>query len=1742
MLNYLSITKRIATFFLTAFFFSNSFSQDACYFLKFKDQTKPEQISNWIKAMNEKASTENVLMKKYFKQTQGPLSRVYGVYGSEESCLRLTKIIQNDAIIEYLERNPNYKLFHTPNDLQTAQYNLKIIQAENAWDLAKGIASITVAVVDDAVETGHSDLKNAIWKNPGEIAGNGIDDDRNGYVDDVNGWDAADNDNNPNPPAVPGFDHGTHCAGIVGAETNNGSGIASIGYGVKLIPVKIAASSSGLLTGAAQGVEYAIIANANVISMSWGGTGFSRTYQLLFDLAASKNIICVAAAGNSNTSTLHYPAAYNNVISVASTTSTDTRSSFSNYGTWIDVCAPGSDIYSTVTNGSYDYKSGTSMACPLVSGLCALMLSKNPSMAATDIESCLKSSCDNINSKNPGFSGLLGNGRINAEQAIKCVKPFIARFTSNKRNACPGDTVVFKNNSIGKPTFFMWRFSGGNPSVSFDSVVKVVYSAQGSFDVKFYVTDGTYKDSTEEKRYISVRRPTGRFLQKSINVTTGNGVALPIKLTGDPNFRITVSDGTTQYNFNSSDTFYYAIFFPSKTTTYRLQRVTDNNCLSNITDTIRVNVLSALPCNRPRHYFDISHRISGASIIPHGISWWNDNLFISGTITGTGAGGNDAFLCRTDDTGRILWFRVFGGSNNEDVLIKNRVSPSGRVYVTYRTRSYSNAGGQSALTVFDVNGNIVRQGETRFNGNSLTEVYNSGFLTKDQKFVTTGLAAQYSGGLFGIMMNEFDSLGNIRYHRVFTTSYQTYSNGAAEAKGGYILGGDVRDPNERTFLLKTNRSGTLQWSKRSTASFLEKIIHVKVLANGDIYGYGIAIPPTGSGFGSVDLILHCFDSSGNIRWSKVFGGTGNDYCGGIEDAGDGLIMVSQTNSYDGGRKHKLVFKTDYSGKILWSHVVGSFGRDYDYSGPGSPDLAWHPSRGLVLYAEDITSGRGLQLLNMGDCGDSKCGLVQLTINSANITVNFSNLSVNSGTSGGISTISQTISNPSVSRLVTCRSTINPPPNRIIKCRLNADFRFTAGSCTADSVLFTDISIDSAKQRIVMRYWDFGDGATENTTIANIKHRYSKPGSYRVKLTVVSADSTVCTDTAISNVRMTDSFTVSALNGKRICLGDSLQLGIAKLSCGKAPFTFQWTPATGLNNALTTAPKAAPSNNTIYTLTVKDADGRTATDTVRVDINAFCCKKPAGIIPQSGPYCVGQTIRVQAKPDSAAGHSYSWHLNGSRVPGATAAYLNFKATNAGLWKVKCVSITNCGRDSSTIDLYVNNNPSLHLTGDTVICKSSTLGFKAIHFGNEIINWSGSRPLNQVNGDSVSGVFDQIGWVAARATDRLTGCKSNDTAFIRLDKTLNILADSLVEFCPGKSAVITVLHQPMRWLDGFTPGNRTVTTAGKYIAETVSGICTVRDTVTAVLKPMPARPWLKDTFFCRGDSLTVTIKTSDQVRWQDNSTLKTRTLLNPGTYLIRITNAAGCEILDSLKVKENAAPKPYLGPDTTICDGQTLTLQVRNTNPLWTYRWDDNSNKQTRTISGAGTYRVTAFFETCPGADTIIVRKMSLPKANLGPDINICGNNNITLNPIISNARSFFWENGSAILSRNITAPGIYYLTTVNECGTGRDSILVFKNCPYCPVWVPNIFTPGNADQLNDNFKPVINCPVQNYEFTIFNRWGQIIFRSDDPGASWDGTYSHKPVSIGMYVWKIDLIFPTLDNKVRTYSGPIIVTGK
>jgi serine protease len=384
---------------------------------------------------------------------------------SDAALLRMHKL----GAVAFAEKKPVIRSLYTPNDLLATQWHLTKIRAEDAWDIARGSAGVTVAVVDDFFDLTHPDLQGVWQLNAGEIPGNNTDDDGNGYIDDYYGWNANYNHPHVMPPVLrrAQFSHGTHCAGIVGARTDNGVGIASIGFGLKILAVAVGDSiNPGRMGNAYQGVVYAADRGARIISLSWGSYASSITGQQVINYAHNKGAIVFAAAGNDNTDIPVYPAGYNHVVAVAATDVNDIKSSFSNYGTWVDLSAPGSAILSTITGATpaYGNMSGTSMATPLTAGLAGLMLSHNPQLTAADLEAILKKTALNHYAVNSTHTGKLGTGRIDAAKAVQSILKLKALFTENKRSICPKDTVKFQFSGYGSSLSYRWSFPGGNPS------------------------------------------------------------------------------------------------------------------------------------------------------------------------------------------------------------------------------------------------------------------------------------------------------------------------------------------------------------------------------------------------------------------------------------------------------------------------------------------------------------------------------------------------------------------------------------------------------------------------------------------------------------------------------------------------------------------------------------------------------------------------------------------------------------------------------------------------------------------------------------------------------------------------------------------------------------------------------------------------------------------------------------------------------------------------------------------------------------------------------------------------------------------------------------------------------------------------------------------------------------------------------------------------------------------------------
>lgn len=436
--------------------------------------------------------------------------------------LELADRIMNNEFIEYAEVEPIYRTTLIPNDFNVAQqWFLDHINAPAAWDITTGSENVVIAVVDAGFLPSHPDLAANIWTNPGEIPNNGIDDDGNSYVDDVNGWDAGDQD--PDPSGIPGlgvfFEHGTSVAGAASPVTNNNIGIAGIGFNCKIMPVKgktdaIAANTNltseqrRSLDATFPGIAYAIRAKADVINMSFGGSGSSQTVQNLIDAAYNDGIVFVGGGGNDNSSAAFYPASYPNVLNIGSTNSFDRKSGFSNYGTTIDLMAPGSGIRSLSHNNAltpgYGNSSGTSLSAPIVAGLVGLMRSVNPCLSPADVAFHLKNTAVDIEALNPNYIGQLGAGRIDANAAVRAVVPSVkplATFHYDTTSVCDG-TLEFFYDGINEacPQNIFWTFNGQS-STDFNPVFTV--SDTGTYMLTLVVNNSQGTSQTTQTIHIN---------------------------------------------------------------------------------------------------------------------------------------------------------------------------------------------------------------------------------------------------------------------------------------------------------------------------------------------------------------------------------------------------------------------------------------------------------------------------------------------------------------------------------------------------------------------------------------------------------------------------------------------------------------------------------------------------------------------------------------------------------------------------------------------------------------------------------------------------------------------------------------------------------------------------------------------------------------------------------------------------------------------------------------------------------------------------------------------------------------------------------------------------------------------------------------------------------------------------------------------------------------------------------------
>ena len=354
------------------------------------------------------------------------------VFQTEDSAIQALKANVN---VEFAEPNYIYRINRVPNDAMFGQlWGMNNagqtdtagqvgtagvdINVEKAWDIQTGTKDKIVAVIDTGIDYTHPDLKDNMWTNDAEVNGKaGVDDDGNGFIDDIYGINAITGTGDPKDD----HGHGSHCAGTIGAKGNNGTGVAGVNWDVRLMAVKfLDKDGSGTLENAIKGIDYATKMGAKVLSNSWGGGSFSQNLQDAIQRSNDAGALFIVAAGNDyndNDVTPTYPASYpvSNVVAVAAIDNQGNKADFSNYGkTSVHVAAPGVNIVST-TGGVYESFSGTSMATPHVAGVAALIWANEPNLTAHEIKSRLIATVHpmtNLRGK------IISGGRIDAYAAL----------------------------------------------------------------------------------------------------------------------------------------------------------------------------------------------------------------------------------------------------------------------------------------------------------------------------------------------------------------------------------------------------------------------------------------------------------------------------------------------------------------------------------------------------------------------------------------------------------------------------------------------------------------------------------------------------------------------------------------------------------------------------------------------------------------------------------------------------------------------------------------------------------------------------------------------------------------------------------------------------------------------------------------------------------------------------------------------------------------------------------------------------------------------------------------------------------------------------------------------------------------------------------------------------------------------------------------------------------------------------
>ncbi|NIM10963.1 MAG: PKD domain-containing protein [Candidatus Aminicenantes bacterium] len=1029
------------------------------------------------------AKENNLKVYRKFKELSRLRGHWVGVLVKEKknnaSIEEIVQTLRNTRGIRRVEFDHIFTIAATPNDPrfselwgmhntgQTGGTADADIDAPEAWDLATGSADVIVAVVDTGINYNHTDLAPNMWKNPGEIAGNGQDDDGNGYIDDIYGIDTVNDDTNP----IDDNGHGSHCAGTIGAKGNDGFGVVGVNWNVKFMALKsFNSGGSGYTSDSVTCYEYLIDQkqrgqNIVAVSNSWSGSSYVQDLVDVINIAGQEGILSVCAAGNNsrdNDQTPIYPACYDSVyvISVAATDHNDALASFSNWGAVsVDLSAPGVNVLSCVHTGNdFGQKSGTSMATPHVSGAVALLAS----VFSNDTPQQRKDRILNFVDPIPAMSGkCVSGGRLNVFKAVQSDPFVVADFEWSK----DGDfTRIFTDQSTANYctiTGWNWDFGDGNTSTQQNPTH--TYSSADWFNVTLTVTADTGASDSKTKTVWAGPNlsPTANFTYSTPGGFVVNFSDQSTDIDGTiAGWNWDFGDGNTSSQQNPSHQYQYP-----GTYTVTLTVTDDEGGTDSITKTVAVPLSYCASSSLTANPVAISMVEIGTFSNSSGKSTYSDfmhmtlNLNTGQTYDVTITLDDDFWTCYTriyidynldgdfNDANEIALEQVIDTSYTGTITIPSSGVVTDRklgMRVSAKTSSYRGPCDDSSgwgevedyTIIFDSTGNQPPTADFTYTTNALTVDFTD--QSSDPDGTIDSWSWDFGDGGTSTAQNPSHTYGAAGTYTVTLTV--TDNEGATDSVSKDVTVSSPNQPPTADFTYTTNNL-TVNFTDQSS------------------------------------------DPDGTIQsWSWNFG--------------DGGTSTAQNPSHTygaAGTYNVTLTVTDNDG------ATDSVSKNVTVSSANQPPTAdfTYTTDGLTANFTDQSSDPDGTIQgwswNFGDGGTSTAQNPSHTYGAAGTYTVTLTVTDNEGATD------------SVSKNVTVTTPQNQPPT--------ADFTYTTDGLTAN---FTDQSSDP-DGTITNWSWNFGDGGS--STVQNPSHTYGAAGTYTVTLTVTDNDG--ATDSTSKQVTVSD---------------------------------------------------------------------------------------------------------------------------------------------------------------------------------------------------------------------------------------------------------------------------------------------------------------------------------------------------------------------------------------------------------------------------------------------------------------------------------------------------------------------------------------------------------------------------------------------------------------------------------------------